>query len=102
MAKNPLPEITDAPNLAPAGDSTALHFNAAEYLKLLEDEDGTDEQKIACLEVLWEIMVAHVDFGFGIHPLQQALGNCALESDSGAVVDSDNSENTEKKTDEGA
>lgn len=102
MAKKKLPYTPDAPDLVPTGEFTALHFNAAEYLRFLEDAEGTDEQKLACLEALFDVMVAFVDMGFDIHPVQQALVNSSLESDSGDVVDSGNSEKTKKKNDESA
>ncbi|WP_208348946.1 hypothetical protein [Pseudaestuariivita rosea] len=44
------------------------------YLPLLEDEDIPDDQKRELIETLWSIVVAFVDLGFGIHPVQQSCG----------------------------
>lgn len=42
------------------------------YADYLEESDLTDEQKREFIETLWNIVIAFVDLGFGIHPLQQA------------------------------
>ncbi|MGJ8670994.1 MAG: hypothetical protein ACSHXK_16040 [Oceanococcus sp.] len=42
------------------------------YGKYLEDSDLTDDQKREFIETLWSIVVAFVDLGFGVHPVQQA------------------------------
>ncbi len=44
------------------------------YLPLIEDEDIPDEQKRELIETLWWIMLAFVDLGFDLHPVQQGCG----------------------------
>jgi|CXWK01.1.fsa_nt_gi hypothetical protein len=63
-----------APTLAvPAGPSRpALTVDWARYAALIDDPDISAADKQEFLETLWSIMVAFVDLGFGIHPLQQA------------------------------
>lgn len=53
----------------------ALTIDYALYEQYLEDSDLTDEQKREFIETLWNIIVAFVDLGFNVHPLQQALSN---------------------------
>jgi hypothetical protein len=38
---------------------------------MLEGSDLSEPQKREFLQALWNIIVAFVDLGFGIHPLQQ-------------------------------
>lgn len=55
------------------------------YDEYFEGSGASEEQKRAFLDTLWEIMVAFVDMGFGIYPVQQAQELAelpALHSDS--------------------
>lgn len=49
-----------------------LTINWRKYEKLLEESDLPDEEKQEFLRTLWNIIVAFVDLGFGVHPSQQA------------------------------
>lgn len=49
----------------------ALSIDWARYEKMLEGSDLSEVQKREFLQALWNIIVAFVDLGFGIHPLQQ-------------------------------
>lgn len=62
---------------APQAQFRALQFDPAEFLHFIEDEDISEADAVALLEVIWQIMVAFVDLGFGIHPVQQAMDNSA-------------------------
>ncbi|UES36690.1 hypothetical protein [Roseibium aggregatum] len=42
------------------------------YMEMLEESDAPDAQKRELIETLWGIVVAFVDIGFGVHPIQQA------------------------------
>jgi len=46
------------------------------YLHHLNDSEATDEEKIAYIKMLAEILVNFVDLGFGINPVQQAQSSC--------------------------
>lgn len=50
-----------------------LRFDVDEYRKYIEDEDLTEAQAEELLGAIWAVMVAFVDLGFGIHPVQQAM-----------------------------
>lgn len=50
----------------------ALGIDWDYYMRLLEDSDAPDEQKRELIETLWNFVVAFVDLGFGVHPVQQA------------------------------
>ncbi|MEM8497851.1 MAG: hypothetical protein AAF542_07485 [Pseudomonadota bacterium] len=41
------------------------------YLHHLEDSDIDESQKREFIDALWSVIVAFVDLGFGVHPLQQ-------------------------------
>lgn len=51
----------------------ALRFDIEEYRKYLQDNELTEAQQDELLLSMWQIMVAFVDLGFGIHPVQQAM-----------------------------
>lgn len=66
----------------------ALQFDAREYLHFVEDSDLTEGQALELLEAIWSVMVAFVDLGFGVHPVQQVPDNLPLRltPQSAAVV----------------
>lgn len=49
----------------------ALSIDYSLYEKHLENTDLSDEQKREFLDTLWHIVVAFVDMGFEVHPVQQ-------------------------------
>jgi len=51
----------------------ALIIDYAICDKYLKDWDATPEQKQEFADTLWQIIVAFVDLGFGVHPAQQVL-----------------------------
>jgi hypothetical protein len=58
---------------APEGHFPALHFDAAEYQRFVDDSDLSPAQQQELLEALWVIIVGFVDLGFHVHPVQMAL-----------------------------
>lgn len=48
-----------------------ISIDLKRYAYLLDDADLTDAEKEAFLEALWSIVVAFVELGFGVHPLQE-------------------------------
>lgn len=46
------------------------------YKALLDDPNLSETEKESFLQALWSIVVAFVDLGFGVHPLQEV---CAQE-----------------------
>ncbi len=50
----------------------SVAFNAAPYMRYLEDSDLPDADKQALLEALWRVVSGFVELGFGVHPVQQA------------------------------
>jgi hypothetical protein len=51
-----------------------LTIDLKAYEPYLADSDLTEEQKQEFLQALWSIIVAFVDLGFDIHPVQQVSG----------------------------
>lgn len=87
------PEISQG---APKAGSAALTFDLAAYLHYVEDFDLTEAEQAKLLEELWAVMVAWVDLGLRIHPVQQATGAAGPENlapDSGAMLASKGSSN---------
>lgn len=44
------------------------------YGSMLEDSNLSEKQQRELIESLWSIVLAFVDLGFGVHPLQQVCG----------------------------
>lgn len=64
----------------PNGSYPALRFDIEEYRKYLQDNELTEAQQDDLRLSMWQIMVAFVDLGFGIHPVQQAMDKGAKPS----------------------
>lgn len=48
-----------------------LEIDVARYQEYLDDPSLSEGQKTEIVEALWTIMMAFVDLGFGLHPMQQ-------------------------------
>lgn len=55
------------------GQGNGVVFDVAKYLGYVEGEDMSDAEAKALLEAIWQIVVAFVDLGFGLHPVQQTM-----------------------------
>jgi hypothetical protein len=62
-----------------------LKLDVARYEELLADFDMSEEERVALLEAMWNIVVSFVDLGFDLHPMQQIA--TAAEQDSKDVSD---------------
>lgn len=73
--------MTKTPSLFEIDDHGAprLSIDWEDFAHHLQDSDLSDEQKREFIETLFEIMLAFVDLGFGLHPVQQA---CEQNRDS--------------------
>lgn len=58
----------------PAPAKPTITVDVERYQAYLDDSGLTDEQKREFLQALWSIIVAFVDLGFGVHPLQEVCG----------------------------
>jgi hypothetical protein len=61
----------------PPHGNLALQFDAQEFAHFLDESDLTHEQKLEYIRTVWSIVLQFIDLGFGIHPLQIALGQQA-------------------------
>jgi len=68
-------------NYTPKNNPLTLSVDWELYADALENSDLTDDEKREFIETLWGIIVAFVDLGFGIHPLQQALEEGSVEDE---------------------
>lgn len=48
-------------------------FDPNEYLHHLDGLDMTEEKKLEYVELIWNIMSEFVAYGWGVHPIQQAM-----------------------------
>jgi hypothetical protein len=90
-----------------SGESQKRHLeiDVARYQEYLDDPSLSEGQKTEIVEALWTIMMAFVDLGFGLHPMQQvceqkACGYPEQSLDSKGETDSNEPEpNTETMSD---
>ena len=66
-----------------------LEIDIDKYQSYLDGSDLTPAQKEDFLRALWSVVVAFVDLGFGVHPVQQACGQVENSLDPLAQADSD-------------
>ena len=62
-------------SLAASGSSGSGQFEIdfEKYLELTREFDATEEQQRELIAALWQIMMAFMDFKYGIHPVQSAM-----------------------------
>lgn len=71
----------------PTPQTLAIQFDAQAFAHFLDESDLTFEQKLEYIQTLWGIVLQFIDMGFGIHPLQMALGQQACgQFDEAAVL----------------
>lgn len=77
MEKSPAPKKlkTSTPD-QPVPTRRALHLDVAHYQTYLEGDDLDEAQKRSLVGAMWAIMVAFVDLGFDIQPLQGGAETC--------------------------
>lgn len=81
------------------GFATSAEFNVAakprfeidveKYQSYLDGSDLNDAQREDFLRALWSVILAFVDLGFGVHPVQQACGQVEKSLDPAPQGDSD-------------
>lgn len=70
-------------NLSGRFDASArpiVTVDVEKYQAYLDDPNLSEEQKEEFLQAIWSIMVAFVDLGFGVHPLQEVCGQDSEET----------------------
>lgn len=66
-----------------------LQVDTAKYQEYLDDPDLSNEQKEQIVEALWTIIIAFVDLGYGVSPLQEACGKLSEINDESGETDDD-------------
>jgi hypothetical protein len=80
-----LMEPKEQPADRSAGYISTPPFDPEKYRSFLEDTELSHEQQSEYLKVLWSIMTAFVELGFGVDSVQQALPALApMKDDSHA------------------
>jgi translation elongation factor EF-1beta len=83
-----------------------ITVNVEKYQVFLDDSGLSEKQKEEFLQALWTIIVAFVDLGFGVHPLQEVCGqneNTGIQrvKDAFDEVESENSQKLKQLVDSG-
>jgi hypothetical protein len=72
MHSPPEPQV-DAPATESSAARGALRLDLEKYWPALDEMDLSDAQKAEVLEILWAMMSAFVDLGFGVNSVAYAL-----------------------------
>ncbi len=82
-----------------AAQNRVIHVDVEKYQHLLDDSGMSEAQKREVLEALWSMIVAFVDLGFGVHPVQESCGKVLKGETEPAQADSGmlDSRDTERK-----
>lgn len=62
-----------------------LAFDPGDFMQFVVDEELTEQQARTLLAAIWEVVVAFVDLGFGVHPVQQAVDRFGGSSSGSAA-----------------
>jgi hypothetical protein len=54
-----------------------LSIDVERYQHMLDEPGLTEDQKREALEALWSIIIAFVELGYGVHPVQEVCGKDA-------------------------
>lgn len=65
-----------------ASAKPVVHVDFARYQEFLDNTEMSEAQREEFLKALWSIIVAFIDLGFGIHPVQEV---CGKDSKLGAL-----------------
>lgn len=68
--------------------SKSVEIDVEKYQAYLDDPDLSDEERKQLVHLIWQIMMAFVDLGFGVHPVQQACGKTTENTDNAGNRDS--------------
>ncbi|MEE2943832.1 MAG: hypothetical protein VX444_01525 [Pseudomonadota bacterium] len=83
-----LTSISDLEGLSMEFDASAkpiLKVDVERYQSYLDDSDWTDAQKEEFLQNFWQVIVGLVEFGFGVHPVQEVCGKDARTNTQNAA-----------------
>jgi hypothetical protein len=65
---------TDLRGRFDASAKPVVYVDFARYQGFLDHTEMTEAQREEFLKVLWSIIVAFIDLGYGIHPIQEVCG----------------------------
>lgn len=66
-----------------------IEVDVDRYQALLDDPALSAQDKEQIITALWQIIIAFVDLGFGVHPVQQACGKEYKSEDQSSIRDKD-------------
>lgn len=72
-----------------AAAQPSVTIDVEKYQHFLDNSGMNPEERRAFLEALWSIVVAFVDLGFGVHPLQEVCGQNPRDRDQRAAPGDD-------------
>lgn len=59
-------------------EKPTIWVDVEKYDHLLDHSEMSEEERAAFLQEVWNLIVALVDFGFGVHPVQRGCGQVRL------------------------
>ena len=71
-----------------ASAKRTLTIDVGKYVEFLAESGMSEEAKRVFLEMMWNIVIAFVDLGYGVHPLQEACGQPDERVDYATETDS--------------
>lgn len=78
--QRPPPELAEAIERAANGKARSIvEIDTERYQAFLGDPALSVDQKAEIIEALWSIILAFVELGCGVHPVQQACGKPGTE-----------------------
>lgn len=66
--------------------SKSVEIDVEAYQSLLDQAELTNEQRTEFLEAMWSIIVAFIDLGFDVHPVQQAAAQAEPERQLASIA----------------
>ena len=68
------------------GRRSPIEVDTSRYHDVVEHEGLEPEQSVQFLTALWSVVVAFIDLGFSVHPVQAAVANSTVGESSGDEI----------------
>lgn len=72
-----------------ASAKPSLSVDVEKYQAYLDGSEMNDSEKEEFLQALWQIILGFVEFGFGVHPVQEVCGKPEPTGDESAAAADD-------------
>ena len=72
-----------------ASSKPSVSVDVEKYQAYLDSSEMSDSEKEEFLQALWQIILGFVEFGFGVHPVQEVCGKPEPTADDSAAATDD-------------